>query len=223
MDNLRKSSEAQSAVQSAFKNNDSVLMTNTILSSGLSQLQLTVSNEAQDKLLAYLHLLQKWNHAYNLTAITDFDKMITYHLLDSLSIAPFVTGNTIVDVGSGAGLPGIPLAIYFPEKQFTLMDSIGKKTRFIAQVARELQLKNVEVVQTRAEEYPIKNAFDTMTARAVASIDDLVKISRELLQEGGKLLMMKSDVSSDELEKYSLTREKLTVPGIDGERCLIIM
>ena len=198
-------------------------MQNTILSSGLSQLQLTVSPEAQDKLIAYLHLLQKWNHAYNLTAITDFDKMITYHLLDSLSIAPFVTGSNIVDVGSGAGLPGIPLAIYFPDKQFTLMDSIGKKTRFTAQVARELQLKNVQVVQTRAEEYQSKNAFDTMTARAVASIDDLVTISRELLQENGKLLMMKSDVAAEELEKYSLRCEKLSVPGIDGERCIIIL
>ena len=198
-------------------------MQNPLLSSGLSQLQLTVSTEAQDKLIAYLHLLQKWNHTYNLTAITDFDKMITYHLLDSLSIAPFVTGNNIVDVGSGAGLPGIPLAIYFPDKQFTLMDSIGKKTRFIAQVARELQLKNVQVVQTRAEEYQSKNAFDTMTARAVASIDDLVTISRELLQENGKLLMMKSDVSTEELEKYHLTCEKLSVPGVDGERCLIIL
>ncbi|MDP1573524.1 MAG: 16S rRNA (guanine(527)-N(7))-methyltransferase RsmG [Coxiellaceae bacterium] len=198
-------------------------MQNKILSSGISQLQLTMSNEAQEKLLAYLHLLQKWNHAYNLTAITDFDKMITYHLLDSLSIAPFILGNNIVDVGSGAGLPGIPLAIYFPEKQFTLMDSIGKKTRFIAQAVRELQLKNVQVVQTRAEEYQSKNAFDTMTARAVASIDDLVKISRELLQDNGKLLMMKADVSAEELEKYPLTCEKLSVPGIDGERCLIIL
>ena len=196
---------------------------NNILSAGLEELQLTVSQKAQDQLLAYLHLLQKWNHAYNLTAITDFDKMITYHLLDSLSIAPFISGHNIVDVGSGAGLPGIPLAIYFPDKQFTLMDSIGKKTRFIAQVVRELQLKNVQVVQTRAEEYQSKNAFDTMTARAVASIDDLVKISRALLQENGKLLMMKSDVSTAELEKYPLTCEKLHVPGIDGERCIIIL
>lgn len=197
-------------------------MHSNLLESGLSQLQLTLSEAQKTQLLVYLTLLQKWNKAYNLTAITDFDKMVTYHLLDSLAIAPFVTGANIVDVGSGAGLPGIPLAICFPEKKFTLMDSIGKKTRFIAQAARELQLSNVQVVQTRAEEYPTKNGFDTMVARAVASIEDLISISQELLTKNGTLLMMKSDVSSEALRKYGLTCEKLQVPGVDGDRCLVI-
>jgi 16S rRNA (guanine527-N7)-methyltransferase len=192
------------------------------LAAGLQQLDLPVTDKQQDQLLDYLALLQKWNHAYNLTAITDFDKMIAYHLLDSLSIVPFVLGSNIVDVGSGAGLPGIPLAICFPDKQFTLIDSIGKKTRFIAQVVRELKLPNVQVLQTRAEEYPFKNTFDTMVARAVASIDDLVDISKVLLQKNGTLLMMKTDISDAELQKHGLTCEKLQVPGVDGERCLVM-
>lgn len=195
---------------------------NSLLESGLSQLQLELSSTSQTKLLDYLRLLQKWNHAYNLTAITDFDKMIAYHLLDSLSIAPFVTGTQIVDVGSGAGLPGIPLAIYFPEKQFTLMDSVGKKTRFIAQAVRELALSNVSVVHGRAEEYPSKNAFDTMVARAVASIEDLITISQDLLKKDGKLLMMKSEVATADLQKHGLICEALRVPGVDGERCVLI-
>lgn len=193
-----------------------------VLSSSLEKMHLTVSVSAQARLIAYLHLLKKWNKTYNLTAITDFNKMISYHLLDSLSISPFLEGNSIVDVGSGAGLPGIPLAVFFPQKKFTLIDSIGKKTRFITQAVRELKLENVEVVQTRAEEYQTKNGFDTMIARAVASIDELVRISEHLLQANGKLLMMKSDVSQ---ETILLPHQviKLTVPGVDGYRSLVII
>src|SRR3990167_3568140 len=123
------------------------MLNSKTLQNGLEKLQLPLPLHAQAILLEYLHLLQKWNKTYNLTAITDFDQMIAYHLLDSLSIAPYITGDRIVDVGSGAGLPGIPLAVYFPKKQFTLIDSVGKKTRFMAQAARDLGLKNVQVVQ----------------------------------------------------------------------------
>lgn len=192
------------------------------LSSGLTQLGLDVSAEKQAQLMAYLQLLQKWNHAYNLTAITDLDKMIAYHLLDSLAIAPFVKGCNIVDVGSGAGLPGIPLAIIFPEKNFTLIDSIGKKTRFIAQAARELGLKNVTVVQARAEKYSSDVRFDTMVARAVASVDELVQIAKNLLPSKGQLLMMKAENLENAAQKYGCRYEKLTVPDVEGERCLLI-
>lgn len=192
-----------------------------LLQSGLSQLNLTVSAEKQEKMLHYLQLLQKWNKTYNLTAITDFDKMISYHLLDSLSIAPFLSGKNIVDVGSGAGLPGIPLAILFPEKQFTLIDSVGKKTRFISHAVSSLQLHNVQVVNCRAEEYSIKHSFDTMMARAVASIEDLVKISRELLCANGMLMMMKSNEVPD--EKYNIQIHTLSVPGVDAVRALMII
>ena len=143
-------------------------------------------------------------------------------MLDSLSVASHLSGNNIVDVGSGAGLPGIPLAIYYPEKKFTLIDSIGKKTQFMSQAVRELGLKNVQVVQTRAEEYQTANGFDTMIARAVASIDDLVRISKELLRVDGTLMMMKSDVSQ---EKMTLPHRiiELTVPGVDAHRSLVII
>lgn len=195
---------------------------NQILQSGLSQLNLTISAEKQAQLLAYLHLLQKWNKAYNLTAITHFEKMISYHLLDSLSVASYLTGNNIVDVGSGAGLPGIPLAIYFPEKQFTLIDSVGKKTRFITQAVRELGIQNVQVVNGRAEEYQTQHCFDTMIARAVASVETLVSISKHLLTVNGQLLLMKSDASQ---EKISLPHQVITikVPGVDASRSLIII
>src|SRR3990167_3540788 len=198
------------------------LLDNKKLQTGLSQLNLIVSAEKQSQLIAYLQLLQKWNKAYNLTAITDFNKMISYHLLDSLSVAPHLVGNHIVDVGRGAGLPGIPLAIFYPEKQFTLIDSIGKKTRFITQAVRELGLANVQVVNCRAEEYPTKHSFDTMIARAVASVDDLVRISTELLRVDGTLMMMKSNASQ---EKITLPHRiiELTVPGIDAHRSLIII
>lgn len=191
------------------------------LQTGLTQLNLAVSVEQQEQLLQYLHLLQKWNKAYNLTAITDFDKMISYHLLDSLSIAPYLSGKNIVDVGSGAGLPGIPLAIIFPEKKFTLIDSIGKKTRFMTHAARELQLSNVQVVNCRAEEYSTQHSFDTMIARAVASIDVLVKISKILLCQQGVLMMMKSDEIPN--ENYPMEVKTLHVPGVLAKRTLLMI
>ncbi len=197
-------------------------MNNKKLQSGLSALNLILPIEKQSMLIAYLHLLQKWNKAYNLTAITDFEKMISYHLLDSLSVAPYLTGDNMVDVGSGAGLPGIPLAVYFPEKKFTLIDSVGKKTRFIAQAVRELGLHNVQVANTRAEEYQTQNAFDTMIARAVGSIEDLIAISKHLLAKNGQLLMMKSDVSHEKITEPHRIIE-LHVPGIDAHRSLIII
>ncbi|MCX7121931.1 MAG: 16S rRNA (guanine(527)-N(7))-methyltransferase RsmG [Gammaproteobacteria bacterium] len=186
---------------------------------GLAAMQLQLSSANEERLIAYLHLLKKWSKAYNLTAITDFDKMITHHLLDSLSIAPYLTGDNIVDVGSGAGLPGIPLAVYFPEKNFTLIDSVGKKTRFISQAVRELGLTNVTVLHSRAEDCENKHSFDTMIARAVASIDDLINISHYLLNEKGKLLMMKSDETVSDQHHVI----KLCVPGIDSSRCLIVV
>lgn len=195
---------------------------NPKLQSGIAKLNLVVSDEQQSKLLQYLQLLQKWNKAYNLTAITDFDKMISYHLLDSLSVAPHVAGNNIVDVGSGAGLPGIPLAIFYPEKQFTLIDSIGKKTRFISQAVRELKLMNVQVANCRAEEYPSKHSFDTMIARAVGSVEMLVDIASVLLEPGGNILLMKSNASEEQINRQHQIIS-LQVPGVESARSLIVM
>lgn len=194
-------------------------MQNEKLQAGLTAMRLQLSTQQQEKLISYLQLLQKWNKTYNLTAITEFDKMVSHHLLDSLSIAPYLTGNSIVDVGSGAGLPGIPLAIYFSEKQFTLIDSVGKKVRFMKQAVRELALKNVQVAQARAEQYETPHCFDTMIARAVGSIDHLTHISKHLLCDSGKLLMMKSELTP--MHHYQVIQ--LTVPGIDSPRSLVIL
>lgn len=192
-----------------------------ILQTGLTELNLTLPHEASKKLLQFLTLLQKWNRAYNLTAITEIEKMISYHLLDSLSIAPYVTGDAIVDVGSGAGLPGIPLAIYFPNKSFTLIDSIGKKTRFMQHVARELSLTNVTVVQARAEEYQTRAPFDTMVTRAVGSVETMQAIAKRLLKPNGELLMMQAEPA------IAQTNERvkviaLAVPGVAAARSLLI-
>ena len=198
------------------------LLANKNLDAGLLKLHLTLSAEKQSQLIAYLHLLQKWNKAYNLTAITNFDKMISHHLLDSLSIASYITGENIVDVGSGAGLPGIPLSVYFPERQFVLLDSIGKKTRFLNHIVRELKLQNVTVTQTRAEDYQVDILFDTMTARAVGSLEYLMTLSKHLLQKNGRLCAMKSD-SKAEIIPEGAEVILLSVPGIVTSRSLILI
>jgi len=123
------------------------------LQSGLAALELSLNEIQQNQLLAYLSLLEKWNQAYNLSGIRDVSQMVNYHLLDSLAIASFIDGNIILDVGTGAGLPGIPLAISFPEKQFLLLDSNGKKTRFLFQVKTELGLDNVTIFHDRVENF----------------------------------------------------------------------
>lgn len=187
-----------------------------------SQIHLSLSETAVIQLISFLEILQKWNRAYNLTAIADFQKMISYHLMDSLSIAPYIKGDHIVDIGSGAGLPGIPLAIFFPKKQFVLIDSVGKKTRFMGHVVRTLQLNNIEIVQSRAEEYSTETRFDTMVARAVGSLDDLITISRHLLHAQGRLLAMKSTVAAETLPNHARVIT-LTVPGITSPRSLVIV
>ena len=199
-----------------MKNNTEFLQTN------LSKINLNLSDESCAQLILFLELLLKWNKAYNLTAITDFDKMLTYHLIDSLSIANYLKGEKIIDVGSGAGLPGIPLAVYFPQKQFVLLDSVGKKTRFISQAARELKLQNVTVVKSRAEEYQTETRFDTMTARAVGSLDYLIEISTHFLQTNGRLCAMKSD-SNAEIIPEGAEVVSLNVPGIVAPRSLILI
>ena len=194
----------------------------TQLENGLLQLHLSLSETQQIKLLDYLTLLQKWNRAYNLTAITALDKMISYHLLDSLSIAPYLTGDYLVDVGSGAGLPGIPLAVFYPEKSFTLIDSVGKKTRFMQHAVRALDLANVTVVQSRAESYQPEKPFDTMVRGGVGPVALLVDIATHLLHANGKLLLMRADASEESLAA-SHEVFTLSVPGIEGKRSLMVV
>ncbi len=179
------------------------------------------------QLEAYLSELQRWNKAYNLTAITEPGEMVVRHLLDSLSIAPWVHGRAL-DVGTGAGLPAIPLAIMDPELDMTALDRTAKKVRFMQHVVRHLNLQNVESVHTRVEEYTSLAPFDTVISRAFASISDFANASRHLLGPRSRLLAMKGQRPDEELEALPgwievEAVEKLAVPGLHAERHLVIM
>jgi len=196
------------------------------LTGGLAALGLDTTPAMIDRLLRYAGELEKWNRVYNLTSVPPGEASITYHLLDSLSVVPYVTGETLVDVGSGAGLPGIPLAVYFPEKRFTLLDSAGKKARFLEHVRVAIGLANVDVVQRRVEEF--EGSFDIVACRAFASLADIGARTAHLLGTGGRVLAMKGNLDPEELESIvpplAVDRiARLQVPGIGGERQLVIM
>jgi len=184
-------------------------------------------DEAQaGRLLAHLDLLDDWNSRMNLTAIRDRPSQLTKHVLDSLSVRPYLHGARIADVGSGAGFPGVPLAIVEPGRQFALIESTGKKCRFLEHVRDTLGLGNVEVVQSRAEAFRPEPRFDTVLARAVGPVADLVKNAGPLVAGGGRLLAMKGRYPEDELavklNGWKLAAvHRLTVPGLDEERHLV--
>lgn len=194
-----------------------------ILQAGLAQLELETTDDQVDLLLAFVSLIKKWNKAYNLTAIRDQNEMLRLHILDSLAILPFLTGQKIIDVGTGAGLPGIPLAIFKPDTQFTLLDSNSKKTRFVQQAVLELQLKNVEVVHGRAENLGRDGEYDAVLSRAFASLNDIIKLTEYLLQAEGVLIAMKGQKPESELTKINrtYTLNSIVLPGVDAERCLL--
>lgn len=185
----------------------------------------TLPKEAQDKISRYLGLLQKWNKAYNLTAIRDPGEMLIKHIEDSLAVIPYIKGPNIVDIGTGAGLPGIPLAIALPHLQFTLLDSNGKKIRFITQVVSELAMKNIEIVQNRVEDYEFAEGFQTIISRAFASLDDFVDKTQHLLAKDGQILAMKAKVLPEELKNVSAraTVCPLEIPGLKEQRNLVII
>ena len=179
-------------------------------------------------LLRYLELLNKWNKAYNLTAVRNPEDMLYRHLVDSLSVVPWVRGQQIIDVGTGPGLPGIPLAILFPDTHFTLLDSNGKKTRFLTQSKLELGLSNITVVHGRAEEFQPEKPFDQVISRAFSAIENMVNWCGHLVDEQGQFLAMKGLFPEEELsslpEGYKVENSHvLDVPGCDGERHLIII
>ncbi len=147
------------------------------LCDGLAQLELPLSELQQDQLLAYLDLLFKWNRSFNLSGVRDMSQMLSRHVLDSLSLAPLLTGQCVLDVGTGPGLPGIPLAICFPDKQFVLLDSNGKKTRFVFQAKLQLGLKNVDVHHGRIETFKETCRIDTIVSRAFSSLVDMVALT----------------------------------------------
>lgn len=196
------------------------------LRAGLAQLSLALSDQQLSALFDYLALLQKWNRAYNLTAIREPGEMLRLHLLDSLSIAPWVRGEHIVDVGTGPGLPGIPLAICYPERTFTLLDSNGKKTRFLFQAKNSLGLANVQEVQSRVESYRPERRFDAVTSRAFTSLSDMVEKCSHLLAEGGHFYAMKGQYPERELSELPkhynvIASHQLNVPGVEGQRHLV--
>ena len=197
----------------------------TMLADGARALGIDLSAAQQQKLLDYVGLLNKWNKAYNLTAVREPTEMVVRHLLDSLSVLPYVQATEIIDVGTGAGIPGIPLAIALPSLKVTLLDSNGKKTRFARQAALELGLTNVEVVQARAEQY--RNASPQVISRAFASLPDMLEVAGPLLAPGGRMLAMKAALTDVEMAgvraPWQAQRITLKVPGLDERRQLIIL
>ena len=194
-----------------------------LLCAGMEQLGLAATEEQVDLLLAFVSLIEKWNKAYNLTAIRNRDEILRLHILDSLSILPYITGQKIIDVGTGAGLPGIPLSIFLPDVQFTLLDSNSKKTRFVQQVVLELKLSNVEVVHSRAENLHRDGEYDAVLSRAFASLNDIKNLTEHLLQPEGVLIAMKGQVPEAELKKIKqkYTVNSIVLPGVEAERCVL--
>lgn len=181
----------------------------------------------ETRLLDYLALIGKWNRTYNLTAIHEPGRMLTHHLLDSLSILPMVSSGPLLDVGSGAGLPGIPIAIARPDLQLTLLDASQKRCGFMQQAAIELKLNNISVVHARAEAYRPDRQYHQIVSRAFSDLNEFVKVTRHLLADGGEWLAMKGLFPDEEITQLVAARvkrdEKLRVPGLDAERHLIIM
>ncbi len=196
------------------------------LQQGVEAMGLTSSDLPLQDYLSYIELLVQWNSAYNLTAIRDPEKMLAYHILDSLSILPFIHGNECLDIGTGAGLPGIILALARPDTHWTLLDGNNKKTRFVQQAVITLNLKNVEVICSRIENYEPGHPFSTIVSRAFGSLADFYACSYHLLASGGSLLAMKGpdpeeEISALSTEEVTTTIIPLSVPGVTANRTLV--
>lgn len=198
------------------------------LTLGARELGVELSESQHRQLLAYLALLIKWNKAYNLTAVRDPDEMVSRHLLDSLSVVRFIEGERQLDVGSGGGMPGIPLAILFPEMKVTVLDSNGKKTRFLTQVKLELALTNLEVIHSRAEAFQPALPFNGIISRAFSSLEDFTQWTRHMGDGETRWLAMKGLHPVDELvalpaDFHLESAQALAVPGCQGQRHLLIL
>lgn len=194
------------------------------LTSGLTALALPVDSAQVERLLAFLALMQKWGSIYNLTAIKDARVAVGLHLLDSLAVSDYLKGKRVLDVGTGAGLPGIPLAIVNEQRRFVLLDSSAKKIRFVRQVILELELRNVEAVAVRVEAYQHMAGFDTVLARAFAGLADIRAMTLRLLAPGGRILAMKGRAPWEEIQSLgplAVQVHALNIPGVDAERHLI--
>lgn len=198
------------------------------LAAGIAALGLALPAGAEARLLAYLALLDKWNRVYNLTAVRDAGRMVSHHLLDSLAAVPFFTREQVLDVGSGGGLPGIPLAIVRPELRVTLIDSIAKKTAFLSQAKAELGLANVQVITGRVEDFRPEAGFDVITSRAFSDLKAFVTLTRHLLNPSGCWLAMKGLYPHEEIAGLPSgvrvsADHALAVPGLDVTRHLIVL
>ncbi|HIJ23228.1 MAG: 16S rRNA (guanine(527)-N(7))-methyltransferase RsmG [Gammaproteobacteria bacterium] len=191
------------------------------------QLGVMLAPEQQQKLEQYLDLLMKWNKVYNLTAIRGRQKMVTHHIYDSLSVIPFLQGSRLVDLGSGAGLPGIPLALLQPETEVVMVDSNVKKSRFIQQAILELSLPNASVVHSRVEQLQPEQPFDRVVSRAFTSLSQFLSLASPLLVSGGRAIAMKGRWPEEEggevVEGFELDQvQPVEVPGLHAERHLVI-
>lgn len=200
------------------------------LKQGLQQAGLLLEEQQQQRLLSYLALLQKWNKVHNLTAIRDPEEMVTLHLLDSLSVLPHLQAGPLLDVGSGAGLPGIPLAICQPQRAVTVMDSSHKKASFMRQAKAELGLENLEVVCGRVEHYAPPRPFPMIVSRAFSDLAEFIALTRHLLAADGVWLAMKGVYPYDELAqlktKFAALQTRvvpLAVPGLEAQRHLVFL
>lgn len=196
------------------------------LERGIAALGATLPDGAVSRLLDYRELLERWNSAYNLTAVRDANEMVSRHLLDSLAILPYVHGRTLADLGTGPGLPGIPLAIAEPAREVLMVDSNGKKVRFLREAIRSLKLVNAKALQSRVED--VEGTFECVTARAFASLADMLGWGGHLLAPGGVWLAMKGKHPAEELdgvpEGFRVDAiHALGVPGVDGERHLVVI
>jgi len=198
------------------------------LQRGLIALGLTLERDTQQRLLDYIALIEKWNRVYNLTAIREPEKMVSHHLLDSLAVAPHLHAKRLLDVGSGAGLPGIPLALANAHMHVTLLDSNHKKTAFLNQTVIELKLKNAEVCGERVESWKTQNRFDVIISRAFSDMGEFVRMTQHLLAPGGLFVAMKGLHPYEEIEKLPpdcKVRQvlPLAIPGLDGARHLVLI
>ena len=196
------------------------------LRAGLTALGLELDASVIERQLDYLDLLLRWNAAYNLTAVRDAGEMVTRHLLDSLAVLPFVSGESLADLGTGAGLPGIPLALAKPGLKVHLVDSNGKKARFLREAVRQLKLERARVEESRVE--AVVGKFDCITARAFATLSDMLALGGHLLADEGRWLALKGRFPQDELDNLPVGFQmeavhRLEIPGLDAERHLVII
>ena len=193
-----------------------------ILLSGAEQMNLSLNDQQTEQLLSYLELMTKWNKTYNLSAIRDPQLGVKKHLLDSLSILPYINNGSLLDVGAGAGLPGIVLAIMKPTLSISVLDSVGKKCRFMQFVKTQLQLDNLSVINERVEAFKPQNCFGQITSRAFAEVDKTLKLTQHLLCDNGRYLLMKGNHFSQEaMQGVLMTPHQINVPYVSDDRFLL--